>query len=427
MLLQIQPYELTVIFRPGKEIPVPDTLSRLYLQSQDESLQKEIESYVLIPISLARLLQLKKETLLDPILACLADIIKSGWPSTKAQTPSLIAQYFSSKHELTVIDGIILKGDRLVIPKILRPDILHNIHASHLGIEKTKQRARTIVYWPEMTESIEEYIKRCPACQAYQRNNQKESLQPHGIPNHPWEHVGIDMFYLEGSHFLVTVDYYNRFFEVDQIGTAASSHQVISRLKDYFARHWIPRIITSDNGPHFNSLIFQDFTNRWSIEHRTSSPYHAQSNGLAEKAVGIAKNMIKKTRFCRSEMSNALLEYRNTPVDGMASPAQLLTSRNFQSTIPCTLEHLTSKIVPKCEFVESRLECQLRQQKYYNRHSKDLQEQKQGQSVEAQIQGKSWEPAFVLHKHELLRSYVVQTLRYESISSKPKIPENVPR
>ncbi|KAK2725150.1 hypothetical protein QYM36_001561 [Artemia franciscana] len=74
MLLQIQPYDLTVIFRPGKEIPVPDILSRLYLQSQDESLQKEIESYVhsvmsLTPISPARLLQLKKETLLDPILA----------------------------------------------------------------------------------------------------------------------------------------------------------------------------------------------------------------------------------------------------------------------------------------------------------------------------------------------------------------------
>ncbi|KAK2701689.1 hypothetical protein QYM36_019670 [Artemia franciscana] len=56
-----------------------------------------------------------------------------------------------------------------------------------------------------------------------------------------------------------------------------------------------------------------------------------------------------------------------------------------------------------------RLECQLRQQKYYNRHSKDLQELKQGQSVEAQIQRKSWEPAVVLHKHELPRSYIVQT------------------
>ncbi|KAK2713179.1 hypothetical protein QYM36_011767 [Artemia franciscana] len=55
------------------------------------------------------------------------------------------------------------------------------------------------------------------------------------------------------------------------------------------------------------------------------------------------------------------------------------------------------------------LECQLRQQKYYNHHSKDLQELRQGQSVEAQIQGKSWEPAVVLHKHELPRLYIVQT------------------
>ncbi|XP_065568944.1 uncharacterized protein LOC136032603 [Artemia franciscana] len=156
-------------------------------------------------------------------------------------------------------------------------------------------------------------------------------------------------------------------------------------------------------------LYFKTLPTGRSIEHRTSSPYHAQSNGLAEKAVGIAKNMIKKTQFCRSEMSNALLEYRNTPVDGMASPAQLLMSRNLQSTIPCTLEHLTPKIVPKSEFVESHLECQLRQQKYYNRHSKDLQELKQGQSVEAQIQGKSWEPAVMLHKHKLPRSYIVQT------------------
>ncbi|KAK2718855.1 hypothetical protein QYM36_006010 [Artemia franciscana] len=80
-----------------------------------------------------------------------------------------------------------------------------------------------------------------------------------------------------------------------------------------------------------------------------------------------------------------------------------------KSILRCSREHLTPKIVLKCEFVDSCLECQLRQQKYYNCHSQDLQELKQGQSVEAQIQGKSWEPAVVLHKHELPRLYVVQT------------------
>ena len=87
MLLKIQPYNFIVIFRPGKEIPAADALSRLYLPEEDTETQMEIESYVhsvmtLLPISPDRLKKLKEETAADHQLVELTKTIQSGWPES---------------------------------------------------------------------------------------------------------------------------------------------------------------------------------------------------------------------------------------------------------------------------------------------------------------------------------------------------------
>ena len=169
MLLRIQPYDLIIAFRPGKEIPVADALSRLNLPEEDKKMEKEVESYIhsvmsLLPISNARLERLKQETKSDPQLAELAQAIQKGWPSCRRNLPPTLTPFWNIRHELTVVDEIIMKGDRLVIPRNSRKDILSCIHSAHLGIEKTKQRARVIVFWPGMTKNIEEFIKPCHEC-----------------------------------------------------------------------------------------------------------------------------------------------------------------------------------------------------------------------------------------------------------------------
>ena len=115
----------------------------------------------------------------------------------------------------------------------------------------------------------------------------------HAIPNRPWQKVGSDLFELQNEHFLVCVDYYSNFIEVDKIYDKKGK-SVISKLKSQFERHGIPKQFVSDNGPPYNSKEFAEFSKEYEFEHKTSSTRYPQSNGKAENAVKIAKNILQK-------------------------------------------------------------------------------------------------------------------------------------
>jgi len=87
-------------------------------------------------------------------------------------------------------------------------------------------------------------------------------------------------------------------------------------LKGIFSRFGIPRVLVADNMP-FNSHQFQSFAKLWNFEIVTSSPDYAQSNGLAEKAVHIAKQILRKCLRDQNEIEIAVLEYRCTPVGNL--------------------------------------------------------------------------------------------------------------
>lgn len=124
-----------------------------------------------------------------------------------------------------------------------------------------------------------------------------------------------------------------------------SSTAVIDKLKAVFARHGIPEaVISIDNGLQYSLGEFVTFARTWEFKHKTTSPYHPQSNGLAEseKYVQTAKMLLEKAKADKSDPHLSLLEYRNSPVDGFKSPAQLLMSRRLRSTLPNTNQQLQS-------------------------------------------------------------------------------------
>lgn len=93
--------------------------------------------------------------------------------------------------------------------------------------------------------------------------------------------MGADLFQFDKSHYLVVVDYFSRYFEVAKL-TSTTSEAVIEHFKSIFARHGIPEVVRSDNGPQFVSGYFQKFSRTWGFSHITSSPRFPQSNGEAE-------------------------------------------------------------------------------------------------------------------------------------------------
>ena len=127
---------------------------------------------------------------------------------------------------------------------------------------------------------------------------------------------------------------------------------MIELTKSVFARHEIPRIVKSDNGPQqFISDECKKFSEAWGFnyKHVMTSPYNPQAIGLAEKSVQIIKRILKKAKTDKQDPYYynylSLLEYRNTMVKEIGSPAQLSMSRRLNLILPCTPEQLAPKVI----------------------------------------------------------------------------------
>ena len=159
--------------------------------------------------------------------------------------------------ELSTEDGIILKGERIVIPVSMKQDILQQLHHAHQGIEKNKLRARDAVYWSNINSDIEQMVASCPVCQEHLSSKQKEALLPHEVPNRPWEvALGADLFQLNGAEYLIVAGYHSKFFVVRKFHGDATSTSTVRALKQIFSEQGIPVKLVTDNGPQFSSTGF---------------------------------------------------------------------------------------------------------------------------------------------------------------------------
>ena len=374
MMMRMLHYDVEIRWVKGKDMHIADLLSRAYLPDTTEATDfAEVSAISHTGMSDEQIQELKTHTSQDETLQELKKVIIDGWPDEKNQVPEPAKPYFHIRDELSSQDGLLYRGERIVIPVTLRKKMQDMLHMSHLGTESTLRRARECMFWPGMNADIKLFISTCDACRTYEMQNQKETLQPHELPDRPWEKVAADLFELEGKHYLVTVDYFSNFWEVDRLHDL-SSRTVIKKLKAHFSRYGIPNILITDNGPQFISEDFIKFKKSWDFDHITISPRHSQSNGKVESAVKAAKRMMKKCRRSHSDQYKALLEIRNTPTQGLgSSPAQRLHGRRTRTNLPTTKNLLEPSGASIRHHEKQRMkELQKKQSDNYNKSAKDL-------------------------------------------------------
>ena len=171
------------------------------------------------------------------------------------------------------------------------------------------------------------------------------------IPDLPWEAVGTDLFHWNGNNYLIIVDYLSKYFEIAKLEKTKSTC-VITHMKSIFARHGIPKIVRSDCGPQYTSGEFRKFSEEWGFAHQKSSPNYQQSNGLAERFVQTAKRILTKSQKEGKDPYLSILAYRNTPIENIGSPAQILMNRRHRSTLPAANKQLK----PKCTNMDTTKE-----------------------------------------------------------------------
>ena len=392
--LMSYPIHFDLVYKPGREMVLADTLSRACPQDTDlcEDLEQDallsVCSVVIRSSTVMHKYQLATEN--DEELVIVRKYIEQGWPSEKKSCGNRALAFWNLRNSLSVVSGVVFYGSRLVIPIALRSEVVDELHKAHQGVTKTLQRAAASVFFPGIRKRLTEKCLSCVKCCEVDRAERKEPLVSYPVPQYPYQMVGVDLFSLESKSYLMIVDYLSKWPVVRQLNNATTSNTITQMLKEVFSELGIPEKIISDNGPQFTSTHFRAFCNDLHIEHSTSSPMHSSGNGQVERTIGTVKSMMKKCG--ESDWWKGLLAIRNTPVgDGLPSPSELLQGRILRDKLPVDTNKYKVNSYD-LEQVRAKLGTIKSKDKYYHdRHSGPEKAMLgQGQQVYFRSQSQGW-------------------------------------
>ena len=203
MLMRTQVYDVTLGYRKGSTMYLADTLSRAYLphdeRQQTSSEFDRVNLLERIRVKPATLQVIKAHTENDEQLQELVKVIQVGWPDIKAGLSHHVTPYFGMRDEISFYEGMVIRGERVVIPKSLRREMLNRIHYAHTGVVSSLSRARECMYWSGMSSEIQQFIEKCDVCRTFDKQQQKETLVPHEVPDRPWAKVVVDLLSFKSS------------------------------------------------------------------------------------------------------------------------------------------------------------------------------------------------------------------------------------
>ena len=297
------------------------------------------------------------------------------------RNPTKHSPYARVWNELSVIDGIIYKGNKKVIPNAkpnphrenARNICLQIAHDGHPGVNSMKRFAREHMWYPGLDADIEECVETCHPCQAATATTHRDPLVPTDPPTDVWTDLAADHWGPTplNTHMLVVIDKLSRFPEVVEVsGTSAQAN--IAAFDTIFSRHGFCKTLTTDNGPPFNgndSHELQVYFKWAGIEHNpTMSAEDPEANGLAEAFMKIVKKIwhtctITK-RDAMAEINKRLLAYRATPhpTTGKAPAELMYGGRKYRTRLPAKMQETCSPTVKEAQ--EADRQSKMKQKKH---------------------------------------------------------------
>lgn len=284
-------------------LPLPDTVQN----SEPYELVFTVKTLDKLIISS----EIQKQTDLDGDLVKLKHYIKYGCPIKIDKNLSL---YKNLIGRMSILNGCILYGNRVFIPKCLREVVLAQFHEGHPGICAMKSLVRSLIWYPGVDSDVERLVKMCPNCQVTQCKPPSRNVE-WPVPARPWSRVHIDHFFYQQHVFLIAVDALSRYIECEIVKNV-SVDETIDALRLIFSRNGLCDSIISDNAACFTAMQFKDFLTYNGIEHITPPACSPSSNGQAERGVRVIKDLLKKSRSgdsIKTTLAKILLYYRSVP------------------------------------------------------------------------------------------------------------------
>ena len=275
-VLTLSAYKYTIAYRPGKDQAHADALSRLPLSECPTAVPVPGDLLLLTErlnnVSPVSPQQIRTWTDKDPVLSRVRRFILHGWPHQEISEE--MQPYWRRRDELSVMDGCIVWGSRVVIPPPGRKWVIEELHEMHPGIVKMKNLARSYIWWPNLCADLVVKVKSCTECQASRPVPAMAPLHPWEWPERPWARLHLDYAgpFL-GRMFLILVDAHSKWMDVIPVHSATSS-ATIEKLRIIFSTHGLPERIVTDNGTVFTSDEFESFLKTNGVTHTCTAPYH---------------------------------------------------------------------------------------------------------------------------------------------------------
>ena len=288
-ILRLEQYQFNIKYKPGKDIPHADALSR----------QTSL-AMVQLPADLD-LKELSEEQKRDPILQKVRNYWRLGCTPPK-NSEREVKEFFRQKSsQIHEENGILVvtsryqgqKVTQLLAPISLVPWILKKGHdeAGHMGSEKTLHQIRRRFFWASMFKDVAAWCRSCHVCQ--QRKHPipgpRAPLQYTPVPSEPGQMVAMDFVgplpvSLRGNkHILVVTDMFSKHAEAIPLPDQKAETTAGALVNEYFSRHGIPSMLHSDQGRNFEGAVIQHLCKLLNIRKTRTSPYHPAGNGACER------------------------------------------------------------------------------------------------------------------------------------------------
>lgn len=286
--LRLQPYDFTLIHRPGKDHVVPDFLSRSVPVAVDaiETVNEDSFSFTTDKWYKAMFSRLEEHP--------------HKFPTWRVENNMLYKYVKSSPSELAAPSS----SWKRVVPKDKRREVLLRCHdipaAGHIGIFKTYWKVCQLYYWPKMRSDITRYVKACKVC----AQNKVEQRAPAGLmgdrPNitQPWQCISLDFIgplprSRSGNQYVLVVNDYFTKFTVLFPSRSATARSLTKQVEEgIFLMFGAPQFLMCDQGSQMKSKEFRALCQRYKSKLFYTASYHPQADPT-ERANRVAKTMIR--------------------------------------------------------------------------------------------------------------------------------------
>ncbi|PAA58909.1 hypothetical protein BOX15_Mlig009944g1 [Macrostomum lignano] len=286
--LLLQEFDFTVKYRRGVENSDADALSRLHGQEVAATqLTPEIDTEELKTAQrhdpeLSQVIQaMDKDAEIAPRWRA-GPLQQLGriWKKLKLDDDGVLLRKFNDPDGLREVP---------VVPARLRQQFLTNAHeglGGHFGAEKCYRTLKLTAYWPGMAEDIVQHCQSCSVCQEKKAGSRTSAPLGELPIGSPWDSVAIDIVKVAPSsrgnkYLLVAQDQFSKYLTAVAIPDQTAETTARAFLS-ICSQPGLPRVIHSDQGPNFESQLFQDTLRGLGVTKTRTTAYNPKGNGLAE-------------------------------------------------------------------------------------------------------------------------------------------------